>query len=94
MASGSGTTPGVDLGGVHVPLNPDFWTDLSLQFAGTAIFPGSIGTLNSAGSATAQMNTLGPFPAVFAGTDLDFSVVSLSSGVATPRRRRAHRARP
>jgi hypothetical protein len=84
VASGAGTTPGLTLaGGVHLPLNPDFWTDLSLQFAGSGIFPGSVGTLSATGAASAQMNTLGPFAPVFAGTNLDFTVVTIAGSTAT-----------
>ena len=81
VASGSGTSPGVTIaGGVHVPLNPDFWTTLSISFANSAIFPGSAGVLDAKGASTAQMNTLGPFDPLFIGTDLDFSVVTIGGG--------------
>ncbi len=76
VASGSGTSPGAIVDGVNVPLNPDIWTDISLTFAGSAIFPSSLGTLDTSGSATAQMDTLGPFDSGLAGTILDFSVVT------------------
>ena len=81
VASGSGTSPGATIaGGVHVPLNPDFWTTLSISFANSAIFPGSAGVLDAKGASTAQMNTLGPFDPLFIGTDLDFSVVTIGGG--------------
>ena len=84
VASGSGTSPGVLLpNGIDVPINFDVWTDFSLTFAGTALLPGSLGVLDAAGAGTAQLDTLGPFPAAFAGISLDFSVVTISSGLLT-----------
>lgn len=80
LASGSGTSPGIAAGGINVPINPDFWTDLSIVFANSAIFPNSTGILSATGSATTAMNTLGPFPAAFAGTNLDFTVIAYPVG--------------
>ena len=76
LATGSGTTPGVTSAGINIPINPDFWTDLSASFASTAIFPNSAGVLDAEGSAVAQMNTLGPFSPTFVGTDLDFATIT------------------
>ena len=75
VASGSGSQPGTTFDGVPIPLNPDFWSDLSIKFSGTALFPNSLGVLDATGSANASLDTLGPFPASFVGTVLDFSAV-------------------
>ncbi len=83
-ASGSGTSPGITLpNAVTVPLNFDVWTDFTINFANSPVFPGSVGVLDAQGAASAQMNTLGPFPAALAGIQLDFSVVTISGGIGT-----------
>ncbi|MCA8957884.1 MAG: hypothetical protein KDC87_17545 [Planctomycetes bacterium] len=47
----SGTTPGLMLGGVLVPLNPDVYFDLTLANPNSSWLPGSRGTLDAAGTA-------------------------------------------
>lgn len=81
VASGSGTTPGVALaGGLHLPLNPDVWTEVTLAFANTPLFPGFRGNLSATGTATARMDTLGPFDPFLVGTELDFVAVAMDGG--------------
>jgi hypothetical protein len=65
-------------------VNP-FGVDAGWSYSGdpAVIFPGSLGVLSATGSATAHMNTLGPFPAAYAGTNLDFAVLSIAAGQAT-----------
>ena len=73
-ASGSGTNPGVPLGAVVLPLNPDPWFTGSLLLANSAVFANTFGTLDIAGRAQAQF--IVPGGNVFApaiGTDLDFA---------------------
>ncbi|MFY9341107.1 MAG: sialidase family protein [Planctomycetota bacterium] len=83
LATGSGTSPGIPLGpGLLLPINWDVWTDLSLQFAGSAVLPNSTGTLNGEGAAQAQL-VLPPFPAFLAGTNLHFTAVTLGSLLIT-----------
>ncbi|MEZ5963951.1 MAG: metallophosphoesterase [Planctomycetota bacterium] len=59
VAGSLGTTPGFSLGGVHIPLNPDVWFDLTLQLANSGVYQGSIGFLDGAGQAAARIQ----FPA-------------------------------
>lgn len=47
-----GTAPGFTIDGVHVPLNLDNWTDLSIGLANSPIYPNSFGFLDSTGAAT------------------------------------------
>jgi hypothetical protein len=83
VATGSGTTPGLPLGGgLVVPINPDVFTDLSLQLAGSPVLPGSLGNLDAEGAAAAQF-VLPPFPAVLAGIYLHFSVVTIAGAAIT-----------
>ena len=51
----TGTHPGVTLAGVHIPLNPDAYTDLALANVTAAPFKNFRGTLSSAGSAIASL---------------------------------------
>jgi hypothetical protein len=53
VAGSFATTPGLPLGNVVLPLVPDAWTSMSLGFANTSIYPGSIGVLDGSGAATA-----------------------------------------
>lgn len=50
----SGTTPGVTLGAINIPLNPDALTDLSLANFG-GIWSNGIGTLDSNGVAYSEL---------------------------------------
>lgn len=81
LASASGTTPGFDVEGLHVPLNPDFATWLSIHYANTPSFAHSAGFLDPQGRAQCALS-LGPgapFGAPFQA--LTFSV--LSNGYAS-----------
>lgn len=53
LAGALGTTPGLPLGTLLVPLNPDPWLQLSLALANSPVYPGSIGVLDATGRATA-----------------------------------------
>jgi hypothetical protein len=59
----SGTTPGINLpsatGPVHMPLNPDPYTNITLAYANATPFVNTRGVLNATGEATAQI-TAGP----------------------------------
>lgn len=48
-----GATPGFPIDGVHVPLNPDSWMELSVALANSPFYPNSFGFLDANGSATA-----------------------------------------
>jgi hypothetical protein len=63
----SGTRPGFTLFGQQVPLNIDYWFNLSLSAANTAVYANTFGTLDAQGRATASFNMPAGYPA-FAGT--------------------------
>ncbi len=52
----TGTTPGVNLLGVHIPLNPDLYTDIALGSVNTTVWTNFRGTLDSNGLAAASFN--------------------------------------
>ena len=76
VASASGTSPGVIVNGVDIPLNPDVVTDLSQIFANSIIFQNNAGVLDATGSATVGFDTLGPRP-FLAGMTWDWVCVVL-----------------
>jgi hypothetical protein len=70
----SGTQPGTTLpGGLVIPLNRDFFTDLTMLYANSAFFADFQGTLNFAGKATAHFNTQGPLPPGSVGRTVHFA---------------------
>ncbi|MCZ6599002.1 MAG: hypothetical protein O7B99_15300, partial [Planctomycetota bacterium] len=76
-------SPGVTIGGVDIPLNPDAFTDFSIAQAGSVFLPGSVGTLDATGSVSAGLDTQGPFSASFAGLEL-ILVVVMFDGSGSP----------
>jgi hypothetical protein len=56
LASISGTSPGVPLGAVTLPLNPDAFFFASLSLANTPLLSGTLGSLDGAGEASASFN--------------------------------------
>ena len=77
----SGTYPGLQVGGVEVPLNPDILVDMCWNYPG---FPGVnfYGTLDGNGEATASL-TVGPNMS-YKGLTLYFVYVILSPGGGLP----------
>lgn len=75
FATLSGTSPGTPLPGglVTLPLHRDVFTDLSLVYANTAFFPGSLGAPDATGAASAGFDTGGPFPAGAIGLTAHFA---------------------
>ena len=51
----SGTSPGVTLFGVNIPLNYDPWTDLTIALTNSATLVTSRGTLNASGQGSTQI---------------------------------------
>ena len=55
-----GTSPGVTLaspaGSVTIPLNPDFWTDITIGLANTPLLTKTRGALGTAGKGSASFN--------------------------------------
>ena len=54
FGSATGASPGVTLGGVHIPLVPDLYTDLTITAPGAAPFVAFRGTLSRDGTGAAQ----------------------------------------
>ena len=75
LGSASGTDPGFSFSGVNVPLNPDGYTASLLASLGTGIFVTWVGTLNSAGRASADF-ALPPLP-FLAGLTLDHAMLTI-----------------
>ena len=59
LASLSGAAPGVNWGGIQVPLVPDAFTEALLIAANSSVFPGALGALDPNGRTTATL-TLPP----------------------------------
>ena len=66
----SGTKPGVRIGNVHVPLNLDGYTSLTLALANSPILPGSVGLLDAKGQAKARFQAFPQVPASLLDTVL------------------------
>ena len=49
VAGSFGTKPGIQVGGIRVPLNPDPWFTLSIQLANTGVFAATRGRLDGDG---------------------------------------------
>lgn len=81
LASLSGTTPGVLLPGGLAPLNPDAITDYTLAFPGPPLLPGSSGSLDPQGRASASFVAPPGLLLAVLGLRLDWVTVTLG---ATP----------
>lgn len=53
LAGSFGTDPGFTLWGVHIPLHPDGWMDLTLQGANSPVYQNTLGQLDANGAASA-----------------------------------------
>lgn len=76
LGSSSGTTPGLPLGALSLPLNPDSYTNAALSLAGSAPFLGFVGALDANGTGTATFSlppALGPG---FLGLELHHAFVA------------------
>ena len=78
LGSLSGTSPGFDFNGVHVPLNWDWFTFLTLSLAGSPWFVDFQGRLDSSGEAVATFDTQGPVESDLVGLGASFAYVTLS----------------
>ncbi len=54
FGSVTGTTPGINLGGVHFPLNPDFWTNITIASPNNATLANTKAKLNASGTGQAS----------------------------------------
>ena len=55
VGSLSGTSPGLQIGGFHLPLNPDAYFAFTQHLPGRALMPGSLGVLDAQGRAHARL---------------------------------------
>ena len=62
FGSATSTMPGVVLTGIHIPLNPDIYTDIAIGAVNSNTFSKFRGTLSATGSATASFNVPAKLP--------------------------------
>ena len=79
LGTSSGTEPGVNLGELNIPLNPDPLTQLARQQPNSAIFEDSAGTLDALGRASSAFN-LPPGSPLSAGDVTHFAYVIFDAG--------------
>jgi hypothetical protein len=80
-SSAHGTRPGFPFYGLNVPLNIDWWFQVSLSNINSAVFSNSFGVLNAQGRATSTFNFPAGWPS-FAGLDLRFAAVVMTPSFA------------
>jgi len=74
LASLSGSAPGMDINGVHVPLNWDWVSDYIYNNLGMSVFQDFFSQLDGAGQASATLNlNAAPGLVPFVGQDLTFA---------------------
>jgi len=82
FGSASGTIPGVTVAGVHIPLNPDLYTDFTLVAGNSTTLANFGGRLDSKGRATASINVPSKHPQLKDFTLYHAYVVYDAKGVA------------
>ncbi len=83
LGSATGSSPGFTKNGIHVPLNFDPYTSLTLDFANTALLTDTFGTLDASGRASASFNvTPGLIPAVAVGLTLHHAAIATDPGTS------------
>jgi hypothetical protein len=83
LGSVTGTVPGITFAsGVHVPLNIDLFTMLTLEYPNGGFFDGFTGALDGNGEALAHLDTTGltPLDPILAGLQMSFSAVVWHAG--------------
>lgn len=73
---GSGSRPGLPFGGAIIPINPDVWTSLGLDFLNAGPWASTFGVLDASGRANASF-TLPAGLGSLAGADLRHALVVL-----------------
>ena len=56
LGSVSGTSPGVSVGPVNIPLNPDVYTEITIAAANSTVLTNTMGTLDGSGWGSASFN--------------------------------------
>jgi hypothetical protein len=79
LGSASGTSPGITLHGVNVPVNYDALMMLTILDANSSALPGFAGTLDGNGMAAASLVS-GPIDPALIGVELDFAAFVKSNG--------------
>ncbi len=82
VGSFTGTSPGVTLGAVTIPLNYDAYFDILLQ-APNVVVSNSLGTLDASGNATASFDYANSMQHSMAGLMLDHAYVVFGAGFAS-----------
>ena len=80
VGSVSGTKPGTDVGGVHVPLNADAWTNFTILKPNTPLLLATFSLLDAEGDATAGLNLAMGSPPELAGITLHHAFVVFGGG--------------
>jgi C1A family cysteine protease len=75
IAGMSGRTPGLDVAGLHLPLNPDWFSDYILGHLSAPVLQGFWGVLDPQGRAVVDFDLAGPEIAPFAGETMTFVFV-------------------
>lgn len=77
VGSVTGTTPGFNVGPIHVPLNNDPYFSITVQFANTPAYMNTFGTLDAEGQGTATINIPAGIPSL-AGLTLNHAFLGFS----------------
>lgn len=76
LGTTSGTAPGIQIGNVLLPVNPDYLTAAMASDFNTGMFQDTIGTLTAVGGGRASLVVpAGTIPAALAGLRLDFAAL-------------------
>lgn len=82
LGSLSGWAPGVPFGAHHVPLNPDWYTNLTLELANSQYLVGTLGILPPAGSAGAQLVFPSQLLAPLVGQTMHHAAIAFDGSLA------------
>jgi hypothetical protein len=77
LGSASGTTPGINVGPVHLPLNYDGWTAAILSGPMTPVFQNFLGAVNADARGSAMFDSLVAVPAAALGLTFHYAFVTL-----------------
>jgi len=80
LGSLSGIKPGLKLGGLTLPLQPDLYFLLAASSPNSAMFQGSLGVLDSKGRATCTITALKGLPAAWVGARADHAYILFKNG--------------
>jgi len=81
LGSLSGTLPGVNFGGVNIPLNVDPYFQYTLSYPNAGLLSPSLGVLNGLGQASATLSLPAGTPSGLAGTTVSHAFLLLTPGL-------------